>query len=226
MSLNAIMLGPPGAGKGTQGERLAACYGVPRIATGDILREAVQSGSRLGRLARATMEAGKLVGDDMMIGIVRERLTQRDAAHGFVLDGFPRTVPQAEALDALVAAGAPLVVLQLVAPLDVLVRRLSSRRICSVCGTNAAPGTAEDAACPKCGGTFVQRSDDSEAVVRERLRVYEEQTRPLVEYYRERPTYYVIDGNQSPELVAAALQRAVETAAPVASRRAVMESES
>jgi adenylate kinase len=222
MSLNVIMLGPPGAGKGTQGERLAAGYKVPRIATGDILREAVQVGTPLGQVARATMEAGRLVGDDIMIGIVRERLARGDAAGGFVLDGFPRTVPQAAALDALIVPGDPLVVLQLVVPMDVLVGRLSSRRICAGCGTNAAPGTADGAGCPKCGGRFVQRTDDSEAVVRDRLRIYEEQTGPLVEYYRARPSFFAIDGNQPPDLVAAALQTAVDAAVAVA-RRAVVE---
>ena len=131
MALNVVMLGPPGAGKGTQAERLAKTRGVPKISTGDILREAVQAGTELGKAAKTTMEAGNLVGDDVMIGIVGERLAKRDARNGFVLDGFPRTVIQATALDAMVDGRGPLCVLDIVVPEDVLVRRLATRRICS-----------------------------------------------------------------------------------------------
>ena len=124
------MLGPPGAGKGTQAERLAQKRGLPRISTGDILREAVQEGTPLGSVAKAAMDAGRLVSDDVMIGIVQERLDRDDARHGFVLDGFPRTVEQASALDRMVNGRGPLVVLDVVVPEDVLVRRLATRRIC------------------------------------------------------------------------------------------------
>ena len=133
------MLGPPGAGKGTQAERLSRTRKLPKISTGDILREAVQAGTDVGRAAQKTMEAGNLVGDDIMIGIVQERLDRDDARSGFVLDGFPRTVVQATALDRMVDGRGPLVVLDIVVPEDVLVRRLATRRICSKCGSNAAP---------------------------------------------------------------------------------------
>ena len=139
LALNVVMLGPPGAGKGTQAERLARRYQLPKISTGDILREAVHSRTPLGCIAKATMDAGNLVGDDVMIGIVEERLRRDDARRGFVLDGFPRTVVQATALDQMVDGRGPLVVLDIVVPEDVLARRLASRRICGQCGSNAEP---------------------------------------------------------------------------------------
>ena len=149
-ALNVIMLGPPGAGKGTQAERLARTHHLPKISTGDILREAVQADSELGQAAKATMAAGSLISDDVMIGIVRERLNREDVRQGFVLDGFPRTVVQASALDRMLNGRGPLVVLDIVVPEDVLVRRLATRRICSKCGVNAAVDWT--GACEKCGG--------------------------------------------------------------------------
>jgi adenylate kinase len=204
------MLGPPGAGKGTQAERLARRQGLPKISTGDILREAVQAGTHLGCIARATMEAGNLVGDDVMIGIVEERLDRNDAVRGFVLDGFPRTVVQASALDRMVNGRGPLVVLDIVVPEDVLVRRLAARRICGKCGSNAPIEWADG--CQKCSGPLVVRKDDGEAVVRERLKVYHRQTKPLVDYYSSRPTFRAIDGNQPPDVVAGEVDRALATA--------------
>jgi adenylate kinase len=209
MSIDIVMLGPPGAGKGTQAERVSRAFEIPRISTGDILREATQAGTEMGRAVKEVMAAGQLVSDDLMIGIVTERLARPDAARGFVLDGFPRTVWQARALDHLVEDRGPLMVLALHVPTEVLVHRLSARKVCSACGFNAPPELGSDVRCPRCGGTFVNRSDDSEAVVRERLRVYERQTRPLVEFYRSRPTFFRIDGNQSPEAVYTALEHAL-----------------
>ena len=209
--LNVIMLGPPGAGKGTQAERLARQRGVPKISTGDILREAVHAGTRLGCVARATMEAGNLVGDDVMIGIVSERLGQDDVRAGFVLDGFPRTVVQAMALDRMVDGHGRLIVLDIVVPEEVLVLRLASRRICSNCGTNALPEWAEE--CQNCGGQLVVRADDDDAIVRERLKVYQRQTKPLVDYYSSRGTLRTIDGNQRPDLVSEKVNEAVDRSA-------------
>jgi adenylate kinase len=207
VALNIIMLGPPGAGKGTQAERFARARALPKISTGDILRDAVQTDSEVGKAARATMEAGSLIGDDIMIGIVRERLDRDDARGGFVLDGFPRTVVQATALDQMINGRGPLVVVDIVVPEDVLVRRLAMRRICSKCGTNAA--VEWTGACQKCGGALIARMDDGVEVVRERLKVYQRQTKPLVDYYSTRPTFRSIDGNQPPDSVAEQLHAAV-----------------
>jgi adenylate kinase len=210
MALNLIVLGPPGAGKGTQGERFARSRGIPRISTGDILREAVANGTELGRRARAIMDRGELVNDEVMVGIVRERLDRDDARAGFVLDGFPRTVAQAEALDAIVAGRDPLIVVDIAVPEDELVRRLASRLVCESCGTTATP--ASRPICGTCGGRLIQRADDNEAVVRERLKVYHRQSEPLVGYYRTRPTFRAIDGAQAPERVARDLAAAIEGA--------------
>jgi adenylate kinase len=209
MALNLIVLGPPGAGKGTQAERFAQARGIPRISTGDILRDAVTKGSELGRRAKSIMDRGELVSDDVMIGIVRERLDRADARRGFVLDGFPRTAAQAEALDAVMRGRDPLIVVDIEVPEAELLRRLASRLVCERCGTNAAPAPGSSS-CARCGGRLVQRADDIEAVVRERLAVYERQSRPLVEYYRTRPTFRTIDGVQPPDRVAEDLAAAIE----------------
>jgi adenylate kinase len=206
MAVRLVILGPPGAGKGTQAERFARQRGVPKISTGDILRDAVQAGTDLGRAARAVMDAGRLVGDDLMIDIVRDRLHRPDTDTGFVLDGFPRTVPQAEALDGLVDVRTALVVVDIEVPEETLVDRLSIRRICKVCGWTATPGLT---ACARCGGELVQRRDDSEEIVRERLRVYARETQPLVDFYRRRPSYRSVDGDQLQDAVAADIAAAV-----------------
>jgi adenylate kinase len=206
------MLGPPGAGKGTQAEGFARARGIPKISTGDILREAVHEKTEIGLRAKATMDRGELVGDEVMIGIVRERLDREDAKRGFVLDGFPRTVAQAAALDAIMNGRDPLIVVDIVVAETELVRRLGTRMICDECGTGAPIAGPEGAACGKCGGRLVQRADDNQAVVLERLKVYHRQSEPLVEYYRVRPTFRSIDGAQPPDRVAADLAAAVEAA--------------
>jgi adenylate kinase len=212
MALNLLMLGPPGAGKGTQAERFARARGIPKISTGDILREAVHAGTEIGNRAKAVMDRGELVGDDVMIGIVRERLERDDALSGFVLDGFPRTVAQATALDGIMMGRDPLIVLDIVVPEAELVRRLSTRLICHDCGVGAPVVGLADAVCVKCGGRLVQRADDNQAVVLDRLKVYNLQSHPLVEYYSVRPTFRSIDGAQPPDRVAADLVAAVEAA--------------
>jgi len=215
-AINVVMLGPPGAGKGTQAERLSRTRNVPKISTGDILREAVQACTDVGRTAKETMDAGNLVGDDIMIAIVQDRLDRPDARCGFVLDGFPRTVVQATALDRMMVNRGPLVVLNMVVPEDVLVRRLATRRICSKCGSIAAPEWTT--ACGKCGGPLMTRVDDGIDIVRERLKVYQRQTKPLVEYYSKRPTFTSIDGNRPPDVVTAAVDAALDAAIGAAGR--------
>jgi adenylate kinase len=213
-SVNLIVLGPPGAGKGTQAERFARERGLPRVSTGDMLREAVQAGTEVGRRAKTIMDRGELVSDDVITGIVRERLARVDAQRGFVLDGFPRTVAQAVALDSLMDGRGSLIVVDIVVPEEEIVRRLSSRMICASCGSNAdgSAASAADKRCAKCGGVLVQRSDDDIKVVLERLKVYHRQTEPLVEYYRHRPTFRSVNGAERPEQVAATLAAAVDAA--------------
>jgi adenylate kinase len=206
VGVRLVMLGPPGAGKGTQAERYARNRGIPRVSTGDILRDAVQSGSEMGVAAKIVMDAGRLVSDEIMIGIITERLSRPDAADGFVLDGFPRTVGQAEALDDWLSGPAPLVVVDIEVPEETLVRRLGFRRICSKCGTTASPA---EIVCGKCGGALVQRRDDNLEVVRERLRVYARNTQPLVEFYQRRPSFRSVDGDQTQDHVAADIAAAV-----------------
>lgn len=218
--INLVVLGPPGAGKGTQAIDFAQRQGTPKISTGDILRDAVRAESELGRRAKATIDAGRLVDDQLMIGIVRERLAHPDAARGFVLDGFPRTVAQAIAFDEIMTGHGPLTVVDIAVPDDALVERLARRRVCGQCGhaTSVAAGELRTT-CERCGGELVLRSDDTEATVRERLRVYAEATKPLVDYYSSRPNFRAVDGQQSPAQVGAALTQAVEdmlAAQPVA----------
>ena len=209
MGLNVVMLGPPAAGKGTQAEQLARARGIPKISTGDILREAVQSETEFGRTAKPIMDRGELVSDEIMIGIVRERLARDDARSGFVLDGFPRTVPQAEALAAMLADRDPLIVLDVSVPSDEVVRRLGARRVCGQCGAIFGDGEST-AVCSRCGGALGVRSDDRESVVRERLKVYARDTAPLTRHYRAQSGFVEIDGAQPPEVVGQAIAAAVE----------------
>ena len=211
-AINLVVLGPPGAGKGTQGVEFARRHAIPQISTGDILREAVRSGSELGRRAKATMDAGGLVDDELMIAIVRDRLGRQDVAAGFVLDGFPRTVAQATALDEIMAGRPPLIVIDIAVPDDALVARLARRRVCGQCGqATSVDLSSPGSRCDRCGGELLLRSDDAESVVRERLRVYADATRPLVDYYSVRPSFRAVDGDQSPASVGSALAAAVET---------------
>jgi adenylate kinase len=215
MALNVIMLGPPGAGKGTQAEQFARKHGLPKISTGDILRDGINQGLPLALTAKEKMDRGELVDDETMVGIVRERLSRPDTAAGFVLDGFPRTVFQGRALDAIMEdrRNGPLIVVDIVVAEDELVRRLSTRRICSKCGANADPTDAAATSCRQCGGALVYRTDDNDLVVIERLRVYAENTRPVVEYYRGRPTFRTVNGAQPPDLVAEELEATIVDAA-------------
>jgi adenylate kinase len=213
MPLNLVLLGPPGAGKGTQAVRLARTWHIPHISTGTMLREAVKSDSPLGRQVKAIMERGGLIDDALITDVVRQRLAAPDAAEGFLLDGFPRTVPQAEALDGFEAVRGPLFIVEIVLTEAEVLRRLAARMICSECGTNAQDDVeVEFATCHDCGGALVPRADDAEQVVRNRLDVYRRQTMPLVEYYRGRQTFRRVDGAQLVDHVTEAIVRSVDAA--------------
>jgi adenylate kinase len=188
--MRIVLLGGPGVGKGTQSQILAEKYNVPHIATGDILRQAVKDGTEMGLKAKSYMDKGLLVPDDVVIGIIEDRLTQSDAKFGMILDGFPRTVPQAEALDELTARMDMSLdaVVYIKAPADIIVQRLSGRRTCRDCQTvyhieHSPP--KEPGVCDRCGGELYQRDDDKEQTIRKRLEVYESQTSPLLDYYRK-----------------------------------------
>lgn len=211
VSINVIILGPPGAGKGTQASRLALARGLLHVSTGDILREGIKAQLPMAMIAKAKMDRGALVDDETIIAVVRERLMRADSHRGFVLDGFPRTVAQACALDAIMdeRGRGPLIVADLTVPEPELVRRLAGRRICSKCGTNAVEATAS-LACGGCGGTLVQRADDARGVVRDRLSVYRRSTKPLVDYYRGRPTFRMVNGAQNQDGVANELEILVD----------------
>jgi adenylate kinase len=197
--MRIVLIGAPGGGKGTQAKMLIEKYGIPQVSTGDLLREAVAAGTPLGMRAKAAMDAGQLVSDDIVLGMIQERLSQSDAQKGFILDGFPRNIPQAEALDKMLAnMDKPLQTAMLIdVDFDVLMQRLTGRRTCQSCGqmynvyTN--PPRVEGV-CDKCGGTVVQRSDDNEATISNRLRVYEAQTAPLVDYYRQQGKLRTVQG--------------------------------
>jgi adenylate kinase len=215
-----IFLGAPGAGKGTQARRLAAGSGVPQVATGDMLREALAAGAPLGLEAKRYMDQGALVPDEVVIGLVDERLSRSDAGPGYVLDGFPRTVAQAEALDALLRRRRQELdrVVFFDVSRDELLRRLTGRRVCRQCGTAyhlvSAPPKAEGR-CDQCGGELYQRDDDRESTVARRLDVYQTQTAPLLDYYRRRGLLVRVAGEGPVEQVAEAIQKAVKE--PVAS---------
>jgi adenylate kinase len=209
-----IFLGPPAAGKGTQARRLAVEYGIPHISTGDILRAAIKEGTYLGREAKRYMDHGALVPDDVMIGIISERLRQNDCTRGFILDGFPRTIPQAEVLAALLKSmDTPLnYVVNMTVPVEEIVRRLNGRLTCQHCGRMfnvmldppKTPGR-----CDCCGGVLIQRIDDRIDTVHERLEVYRQSTEPLIEYYSTQGLLKTIDGTGAIDDIAKRIGEAV-----------------
>jgi adenylate kinase len=209
---NVILMGPPGSGKGTQAVRIATRFGIPHISTGDILRAAVRDRSPLGRQVEAIMTGGGLVTDDVMTDLVRERLGRCDTAKGFVLDGFPRTAAQAEALDRIPSA-TPLVVALIAVPDEEIVRRLSSRRVCGSCRLTQSVASDSDPdrdACPYCGGRLERRQDDNPEVIRRRLETYAAFAAPLVEHYRQKGLLERVDGLGQPDQVTAALSDLID----------------
>ena len=215
--MRIVLLGAPGSGKGTQSERLVTRLGIPQISTGNLLRAAVAQGTPLGLEAKKAMNQGLLVDDSIVLGMIRERLAEADARRGFILDGFPRNLAQAEALDVLLGElGKPLdVVVQLHVDYDELTRRIAGRRTCSDCGCVinlfSSPPEAQTATCPKTGSPhqFYQRPDDKEETVKERLRVYDEQTKPLIAFYQEQDLLQEIDGEGELDEVTERLEEAL-----------------
>jgi adenylate kinase len=202
-----VFLGAPGAGKGTQAREVSKAFSVPQISTGDILREAVKNQTPLGLAAKQKMEAGQLVPDEVVCGIVAERIGQPDCRQGFLLDGFPRTLSQAEFVDRTLldrGFGNPLV-LNICVDLELLMKRLTGRRTCATCGAiyNVYFNPPKQAdVCDKEGGKLLQRADDNEQTIRQRLVAYENQTQPLIDYYRRKGLLHDVDGNAEPEAIA------------------------
>ncbi|MDA8270317.1 MAG: adenylate kinase [Actinomycetota bacterium] len=209
-----VVLGKQGAGKGTQCVRLSHYLAVPHVSTGDMLRSAVKAGTEFGQLARAYMDRGELIPDDVVMGLVEERLAESDASRGFLLDGFPRTTVQAKALDEMVKPNSLDLVLDLDVPTELVLKRLSSRRVCSTCGAiyslEAPPKL--NWTCDLCGGEVVQRPDDTESAIRRRLDLYEESTAPLLKFYSDRKLLAVVDGIGTPDEVMERLIEVVEAA--------------
>jgi adenylate kinase len=208
-----VLLGRQGSGKGTQCVRLSRHFVVPHISTGDMLRAAVREGTELGKMAKAIIDAGGLVGDDIMVGLVSERLTEDDArVRGYILDGFPRTVSQAESLDQATSSRPLDLAIDLVVPRELVLARLSIRRVCRDCGTNYQATGHETShwSCDNCGGDVVQRDDDTPDAINRRLDLYETQTEPLIDFYGKTGRLAQVDGVGSPEEVFLRLTAAVE----------------
>lgn len=198
--MNLILLGAPGAGKGTQAEKICEKYGIPAVSTGNIIREAIKNGTDMGLKAKSYTDAGALVPDDVVIGIIKERLQEDDCKNGFVLDGFPRTIPQAEALDKMGVVIDKVVDIEV--PDEAIAARLSGRRVCLKCGATyhtEYKKPKKEGICDVCGDGLVQRKDDKPETVLDRLRVYHEQTEPLKDYYEKTGKLVIVDGQEEVE---------------------------
>ncbi len=209
--MNIIFLGAPGAGKGTQAEKVSAKLGIPTISTGNIIREAIKGGTAMGLKAREYTEAGKLVPDEIVIGIIKERLSADDCKNGFILDGFPRTIPQAEALDAMGIVIDKVIDLEV--PDEAIAKRMSGRRVCAKCGASyhlEYKKPSAEGICDACGAELVQRKDDAPETVLERLKVYHSETEPLKEYYSGTGKLKIVEGQENVEDTTALTFKALE----------------
>lgn len=209
--MNLILLGAPGAGKGTQAEKICEKYNIPAVSTGNIIREALKNGTDMGLKAKSYIDAGKLVPDDVVIGIIKERLAEDDCANGFILDGFPRTIPQAEALDSMGVVIDKVVDIEV--PDEKIAARLSGRRVCLKCGATyhlEYKKPAKDGICDACGDELVQRKDDSPETVLDRLNVYHEQTEPLKDYYSKTGKLVIVEGQEEVKDTTALVFKALE----------------
>lgn len=213
--LNMIIMGPPGAGKGTQAKKIIARYNIPHISTGDMFREAMEEGTPLGLLAKKYINDGHLVPDDVTIGLVKERLSKDDCANGYLLDGFPRTIPQAEALDKLAAEiGREIsVVISIDTPKEELIRRITGRLVCKNCGAPYHKETRKPKVpgiCDICGGELVQRPDDNKEALEVRLAHYDKQTKPLLEYYEKKGLVHTLDGKKGADALMDDIEKILE----------------
>lgn len=204
---NLVFLGPPGAGKGTQAARISERLSLPHISTGDILRTAIKEGTEIGLKAKSYMDAGNLVPDEVVIGIVAQRIAKADCVNGYILDGFPRTLPQAEALSKITTITKAV---NIAVEDELLVRRLAGRRVCPACGLTTHVNVYQGENCPTCGQKLIQRADDNEATIRNRLSVYNKQTQPLIDYYAAQGVLANVDGYQDMDLVTEAMIRSIE----------------
>jgi adenylate kinase len=209
--LNLVILGKQGAGKGTQCKRLSERYSIPHVSTGDMLRAAVQADSSLGREVASILDSGALVSDDLVIKLVEQRFTQPDAEHGALLDGFPRTIAQAEALEDMLGDDGIKLCIDLDVPTELATQRLASRRVCQECGSiyNETDVEAISGTCSKCGGDVIQRADDYPDAIRQRLAAYERDTEPLLNFYNTRGLLVRVNGDQSPDDVTVAIQSVI-----------------
>ncbi|MBD3224903.1 MAG: adenylate kinase [Caldithrix sp.] len=204
--MHLILFGAPGVGKGTQAKLISKNFGIPQISTGDMLRAAAKSKSELGRQAKKLMSKGELVPDDLMLNLIKERIQQPDCVKGFILDGFPRTIPQAEGLSQLMQEmqQPPFICIEIQVPEDVIIERLTSRKICENCGQDYNPKVKpvpSDGKCTVCGGNIVTRHDDNRETIKNRLQIYKSQTARVKQFYKERGKFYSVDGNTTVDKV-------------------------
>lgn len=211
--MHVILLGTPGAGKGTQAKLMMVQYRVPQISTGDILRAEVKKASPLGRRVKAVLDAGELVSDELILEIVENRLHERDCRNGFILDGFPRTIPQAKGLDGILKrmGEMDLKAIEIAVEDEAIVKRLTSRRVCAECGQMTSVLINPKDRCENCGGKLFQRDDDKEETIRNRLRVYHENTAPLIGYYQQQGVYHMVNGLQPVDAVFAEIQKVIDS---------------